>query len=840
MMDRAVRAAAILLVATTAMAAFTTVAKEQPSGSPRLLVEPAEIMLDGPRATGQLLATLEYPDGRLQDVTRDVVWTVAGPDAAQISNGLVRPLADGECEINAGLNDSSLGRLTASSELSVAGQAREETLNFRRDVLPILNKYGCNGGGCHGKLAGQNGFRLSLFGFDPAADYNSLVKEGRGRRIFLGSPEQSLLLQKAIGDLPHGGSQRIERDSAAYRVLKQWIASGAPWGEQDISDHASIQVFPAERQLRRGELQQLRVVLCYADGATRDITSEAEYKSQRLEVVNVDASGLVKANDVPGEATVLVRYLGIAQIARISIPFRESVEEEDYRHFEPANVVDGLALEKWQALGIVPSEISSDAEFIRRAYLDSIGVLPTPQEVRDFLSDASADKRSRLVDHLLARPEFVDFWALQLGDLFQNRKERDHDVRGAKGVRRFHEWLRQQVAANRQWDELARNVLTVTGDAATNPAVGYYVVTVGEFGEPEQSEVVTSVAQAFLGTRLGCAKCHNHPLEKYTQDDYYHFAAFLSRVKLDRKAPQDGTTQLVVSRRDQNQNKERIGVTQPRTGQFMSPQTLERKRLAVEPGQDPREQLAAWITHPDNSYFAGAMVNRLVRHYLGYGLVEPVDDLRTTNPPTNQKLWDALCKEFAASKFDLRHLMRVLMTSRTYQLSSATRPENATDVQFYSHYHARRLPAEVLLDALSASTGVPDRFPGYPVGVRATQLPDPGLNSYFLSVFGRSPRTTACACERQDDVTLPQLLHLMNGDSVVQKIRNPLGRLAELRKQNPASRQITEELFLATLSRLPSDAELQGIETTIGDHSEEAWVDLFWALVNSKEFSFNH
>jgi hypothetical protein len=312
-------------------------------------------------------------------------------------------------------------------------------------------------------------------------------------------------------------------------------------------------------------------------------------------------------------------------------------------------------------------------------------------------------------------------------------------------------------------------------------------------------------------------------------------------VKLNRREPKDGVTQLVVSRQDANQNKEPVGVTQPRTGQFMKPQTLERTPVPIEPSSDPRQQLAGWITEPGNQYFAGAMVNRLMRHYFGYGLVEPVDDLRTTNPPTNQKLWDALCKEFVEHKFDLRHLMQVLMTSRTYQLASATEAGNASDHQFYSHYNARRLPAEVLLDALSASTGVPDRFSGYPQGMRATQLPDPGLNSYFLSVFGRSPRTTACACERQGDVTLPQLLHLMNGDSVVQKVRDPTGRLAKLREQKASNQEVAEELFLATLSRFPEQHEVQAIESLVAsDATGEVWVDLFWALLNSKEFSFNH
>ncbi|HEX5269201.1 MAG TPA: DUF1553 domain-containing protein, partial [Gemmataceae bacterium] len=369
-----------------------------------------------------------------------------------------------------------------------------------------------------------------------------------------------------------------------------------------------------------------------------------------------------------------------------------------------------------------------------------------------------------------------------------------------------------------------------------------YVVTVGEHAEPDRSEVVASVAQSFLGTRVGCAQCHNHPLEKYTQDDYYHFAAFFSRVKLDRHDPKQGPTALVVGTRDPNRMKQPVGVTQPRTGQFMKPQPLDRSAVDLKPGDDPRVALAAWITDPKNEYFSGAMANRVWRHYLGVGLVEPVDDLRASNPPSNPELWAALNQEFVSHKFDLKHLMRVVLNSRTYQLTSATRPGNATDARFYSHYYARRLPAEVLLDAISQGTGVPNSFPGYPAGMRATQLPDPTLKSYFLTLFGRSERVTACACERNGEVTMPQLLHLQNGDDVLNKIRAGDGRLAALLKEKKGDARVTEELFLATLSRPPSAKESEAVTKALGDGGtrEEVYRDLFWALLNSKEFTFNH
>ncbi|HVK12098.1 MAG TPA: DUF1549 and DUF1553 domain-containing protein, partial [Gemmataceae bacterium] len=497
---------------------------------------------------------------------------------------------------------------------------------------------------------------------------------------------------------------------------------------------------------------------------------------------------------------------------------------------------------KLKALNIEPSDGSTDEEFIRRTFLDAAGTLPTPAEVRTFLADQSTDKRTKLVDALLERPEFVDYWTLILGDLLQNRKERDHDVRGVKNVREMHAWLRKQVAANRPWDELARGVLTATGSATASPAIGYYVVTIGEHREAEKSEVAASVAQAFLGTRIGCAQCHNHPLEKYTQDDFYHFAGFFSRVKLDRKESKAGTTMLKVSHPDPNQNKNPVGVRQPRTGEFVKAQPLDRTPTEIKPGEDPRQKLVAWMTAPANEYFAGAIVNRVWRHYLGTGLVEPVDDLRATNPPSNPALWKALVGDFVAHKYDLKRLMRTILTSRTYQLSSTTRPGNETETRFYSHYYARRLPAEVMLDAISQATGVPDRFPGYPLGIRAIQLPDPGLNSYFLSLFGRSERVTACACERNGDVTMPQLLHLQNGESVVQKIRSGDGRLAGWLKDCSDPDRLADEMFLTTVGRLPTADERKAVTAALsaGDPKDEVFRDLFWALLNSKTFAFNH
>jgi len=724
--------------------------------------------------------------------------------------------------------------------LSACAPARPaEAPSFVHDVEPLFTRLGCNQGSCHGKGAGQNGFRLSLRGYAPEMDHLWLTREYDGRRLDTTTPENSLLLLKALGKAPHEGGKLLSEGSREYRLLLDWIKAGAPGPLKDEPAVKRVSAEPGRCALKPGQEQQLTVFAEYADGRKRDVTWLARFDSNDAGVAAVDARGTVRMKR-SGETAVRAGFLGQVAVVIVTAPFEQKVNPEAFRGRN--NFIDDHVFAKLSALNIEPSGLCDDAEFCRRAFLDAIGTLPTPEEARTFLADKRADKRARLIDALLERPEFLDTWALFLGDLLQNRKERDHDVRGAKGVRSFHDFLRKQVAANRPWDELARDVLTVRGPSDANPAVGYYIVTVGEHGEPDRSEVVASVAQSFLGTRVGCAQCHNHPLEKYTQDDYYHFAAFFSRVKLERRDPKQGPTTLFVGTRDPNQAKQPVGVSQPRTGQFMKPQPLDRSAVDVKPGDDPRVTLAAWITDPKNEYFSGAMVNRVWRHYLGVGLVEPVDDLRASNPPSNPELWAALNEEFVGHKFDMKHLMRVILNSRTYQLTSATRPGNATDTRFYSHYFARRLPAEVLLDAISQGTGVPDNFAGYPAGMRALQLPDPTLKSYFLTLFGRSERVTACACERSGEVTMPQLLHLQNGDDVAQKLRSGDGRLAALLKEKKTDAQLTEELFLATLSRPPSAKETEAVTKALGDGGarDEVFRDLFWALLNSKEFTFNH
>ena len=778
--------------------------------------------------------------------------------------------------------------------------------SFARDVQPLLTKLGCNQGACHGKLAGQNGFRLSLRGFAPDWDHFWITREFSGRRINPANPQDSLLIQKPLGTKPHAGGRLIAANSREQQVLTDWLKAGAPGPDKDEPTVAKLTIAPTEHLLSVNQTQPLTVTAEYTDGKQRDVTWLTVFTSNDAAVAEIDRKGVITAHR-SGETAIVASFDGQVAVAIATIPFGDAttrpaapvaelvrVQDRSLTTSATSNDIDTHVFAKLAALRIEPSARATDEEFFRRVFLDTIGTLPTADEVRAFLADTSADKRAKLIDALLQRPEFVDFWTLQLADLFQNRKERDHDVRGSKGVRQFHAWLRSQIAANRPWDQFCQELLTAEGSTDDRPAIGYFIVTVGENGDADRSEVVASVAQAFLGTRIGCAQCHNHPLEKYTQDDYYHFAAFFSRMRFDRKPPEQAATRLFTTtgeglnflRDRENVTRERqtieaslpgttdevkltelkkkqdeltrrlediekrlteqaarqVGVGQPRTGQFLSPRPLDRSPVEITTGTNPRTVLAHWMTNPNNEFFSGAIINRLWKHFLGVGLVEPVDDLRATNPPSNPALFKSLQRELVQSGFDLRHVMRRILNSQTYQLTSATTASNSTDTRFYSHYIARRLPAEVLLDAVSQTTAVPEAFAGYPLGLRAIQLPDPSIGSYFLATFGRSDRVTACACERQGEITLPQLLQMQNGDAILQKIAAGDGRLTELLKTTAADSAAIETLFLTCFSRKPTPAETESVAKLLSGEGtrEEKYRDLFWALLNSKEFAFNH
>lgn len=851
----------------------------------QLSIRPDRIELTGADPEHGMVVLVTRDDGRVIDVTRLCAFASRAPEIVAVDRaGRCRALADGTAEVEA-----SFDGLTATLPVSARGTAEKRVPSFRQDVLPILTRSGCNAGGCHGKLAGQNGFRLSLRGFAPEWDYDWVTKEVSGRRVDFAFPEKSLLLQKADGWVIHEGGMRFREGSRYWKTLVDWIAARAPGPNPDEPEPIALEVLPGDREMQPGDTQQLLVRARFAEGRVRDVTWLAQFFSNDETTVSVKPDGIVKAKR-PGESSVRVHFQGLVQVVRFTMPHPHDVSGADFASQQ--NAIDGPIFAKLRTLRIPPSDACDDSTFVRRAFLDTIGALPTPEELDAFLADAGGDKRTRLVDALLARPEWTDYWTLILADLLQNRKERDHDVRGAKGVRSFHAWLHTQLSANRPWSEIAKAVLLARGDTATSPEIGYYVTVIGEKRNVEESELPDSVAQSFLGTRIGCARCHNHPLERYTQDDFYHFSAFFSKVSLKRSEPAKGPTQLTTIPREEEEALKRFdeaqakleeaqelalligeeggaeearqvvkerkqkcdegakqlaeqrakmpAVNQPRTNQRMQPQTLDRAPWNSETGRDPREGFVAWMLDPQNEAFSGAMVNRLWKHFFGAGLVEPVDDLRASNPPSNTELWKLLNREFISHGYDLKHLMRLMLNARAYQLSSATLAANQTETRFFSHYYARRLPAEVLLDAVASATLSPTPFPGYPLGLRAVQLPDASVSSYFLTLFGRSERVTACACERKGEVTLPQLLHVRNSEELQKQISAPDGRLAELLKEadNDA---IVRRIFLATVSRLPREPEVNAITSALAaDERDAVFRDLFWALINSKEFAFNH
>lgn len=843
----------------------------------QLTVHPRELHLTGLDRFHGVIVSFTDDQGQVVDVTQRATFVIDKPEIATVDRqGMVEARGDGTAKLLVSLDTQQ-----TAVPLVVTASGDQQPPSFKQDILPILTRSGCNTGGCHGKLAGQNGFRLSLRGYAPEWDYGWITQEVNGRRIDLAFPDQSLLVTKPSGGLPHEGGVRFRQNSRMWQTLRDWVAARAPAPVADEPDAARLEILPGDRRLALGETQQLLVRAHYANGRVRDVTWLAQFFSNEPTTLTVTPTGSVKALR-HGQAIVRIHFQRNVEVVRLTIPFPQTVATDQYTVRQ--NAIDGPLFEKLQQLHLPPVGLCTDETFLRRVYLDAAGILPTPAEVVAFQLDTRSDKRSRVIDALLERPEFTDYWTLQLADLLQNRKERDHDVRGQKGVKSFHRWLREQIATNRSWSDIAKEVLLAKGDVVAQPQGGYYLTVVGEFGRIEESELPDSIAQAFLGTRIGCARCHNHPLERYTQDDFYHFAACFAKVNLDRQNPQSGASAVTTTSRDEREQRKSVGeaakrlseaclsqlpeetkqqqigdrqreldeqlrkldeirlrapgVTQPRTAQWMVPQTLDGVALKIDPGSDPRIPFTEWAIASDS--FSGAMVNRLWKHFFAVGLVEPVDDLRASNPPSNPELWKLLNDEFRSHHFDLRYMIRLILNSRAYQLDSANTAGNQLDTRYYSHYYARRLPAEVLLDAIASATQVPHRFPGYPVGLRATQIPDPAADSYFLTLFGRSNRVTACACERKGEVTLPQLLHLSNDESLMTDIRSPNGRLVHS-LQDPDSAAVTRELFLATVSRYPSEAEQAAVNAALAtDNRDEVFADLFWALVNSKEFAFNH
>ncbi len=839
------------------LAAFVTILGAAPAGA-SLQVSPRTLVLERPEATEQLQVLAPKGPDRSLDLTRTVRYTSSNPRVATVSTaGRVEPRGEGRAEIRI-----SHGKFLLKVPVEVKSLQQPAPISFERDVIPILTKAGCNGGSCHGKAEGKNGFKLSVFGFDPEADYGDITRRPPGRRINPVRPGASLLLQKAVAQVPHAGGKRFDEKSSSYRLLARWIAEGARLTE--AAPLTRIEISPRRQTLGPKGVQQIRVIAVDADGRKRCVTAEAEYESNAGVIAEVDREGWVQASGIPGEAAVLVRYQGQVAVCRITVPqpgvaFRRPAE---------TNFIDTLVWNKLQHLGIPPSEPASDAEFLRRAYLDTIGTLPTAAETRAFLQECDAERqagaannaqggegtgskgksnnaqplptptpngstapiqpapalktRARLIDQLLNRPEYADYWAMRWADLLRVDKE----VVGHQATVAFTRWLRRQFAENRPYDQFAREILTARGELTTEgPAALYRVLE-----KPEEAS--RSLSQLFLGVRIECAQCHHHPSERWGQDDYFAFAGFFTGIA--RKKVPGGGEAIVV--------KNGTNLKHPRSGEEVPVRALGAPAAEVAAGADRRVALADWLLSPENPYFARVIANRLWAHYFGRGLVEPIDDFRATNPAVNEPLLDALAKHLRELNYDLKAFTRTLLTSQVYALSTRTHPQNANDAQNFSHASYRALPAEVLLDAICQATGIPEQFSGWPTGYRAIQVWDNRIPSYFFRIFGKPVRASVCECERSSEPSIAQALHLMNSPEIDAKIRAREGTARRLAESDLSPDRIIEELFLGTLSRFPTLKEREAMTTIFQEagNRRAGTEDVLWALLNSREFVFNH
>ncbi len=794
------------------------VAPAATAGLPRearsIRVTPNPISLGGSNRLQQLQVTATGPEGRQFDVTHHATLRIGDSNTAVLEGTTLRGVSDGDTQLSV-----LYGNHAVTLKVAVSDHATFPPVHFKNDIMPILSKLGCNSGGCHGKQSGQNGFKLSVFGFDPQADYNALVKEARGRRVSLAAPGGSLLVAKTSNTVAHGGGARTTSGSADHQVLSGWVAQGAPWGDDGAPQVASVRVSPLQRILNTSSDQQLLVTAVYTDGSTRDVTSASEYTSNATLVADLEEAGHVHTGNVPGEAAITINYMGHVTAARITVPRNEG--QANYPKLDSNNRIDELVWIKLKRMGILPSGTATDSVFLRRLHLDTLGTLPLPEEVRAFESDKRSDRRERAIQDVLARPQLADYWAQKWGDVLLA----DRETLGERGAFEFHRWLRTQLLTNRPYDQWVRELLTATGNSGRYGPVNFFRAA------RTPIDLTRSVSQAFLGIRMDCAQCHHHPFEKWGQDDFYGMAGFFKGLK---HTPLGPGRELVYH-----------GGYQPTQIPLVNQLVLPRPPggIGIEDfgESDPRVKLAEWVTQPENPYFSRLVANRIWKQFLGRGLVEPEDDFRSTNPPTNPALLDHLAETLVANRFDLKKLMHHILSSRVYQLSSIPNQTNAQDQQSYSHHLVKRLPAAVLLDAISEVTGTPETFIGMPRGTRAIQLWDNRLPSYFLDTFGRSERESPCECGSSTEPTMAQTLHLMNAPEIDTKITARGSRIDRMITRKATPRQIVDELCLAALGRPPRPREIRAAEKLFASGPpRQAAEDFLWALLNSYDFLFVH
>jgi len=797
-----------------------------------LLAEPARIQLRAGEL-GHVLITARLKDGFEVDATDATALSAASRDALQLEDGgALRSRQPGTTTLTAALGNQ---RIEIPVEIL---PATTEPPSFVRDVLPVLSKAGCNAGACHAKPDGQNGFHLTVFSYDPKSDYNGIVEDARGRRVFPSCPEESLILLKATLTVPHEGGERFDKDSDAYRTLVRWIRSGLVYRADKEPSLEKISAFPRERRYRKGGTQRLLVRAHYSDGSVRDVTALAGFVSNDKEMARVTDDGIVSIGKVSGEAVVVARYMGLVCDSRISVPADRLLPESQYADLPVNNFIDEVAYAQFKRLGLFPSPLCTDAEFLRRASLDAIGALPIADEARAFLADTDPDKRNKLIDRLLAHPYYADYWANKWADLLRPNSDRV----GVKSTYILDQWLRECFRENKPYDEFVREIALAEGNTHRyGPAVIYR-------DRREATDMTTLFSRLFLGVRIDCAKCHHHPNEKWSQDDFYRLAAFFGTLKQKGAgisapiSPGNETFYFAGVRM----------VRHPVTGELMEPKAPDGPPVKAPVSVDPRRELADWMTDAKNPFFARAAANRVWEAFFGRGIVDPVDDFRISNPPSNPALIDALGQELVRQHFDLKALMRTIMRSHLYQLSSTPNEFNSADTRNYSRAYRRRLPAEALADALADITGVPATYPGMPPGSRAMQAWSYKIDSETMDAFGRPNSSSDCPCERDMRPSIVQALHLMNSRLLQERLSSATGRVTSLASGQLPPEGIVSELYLACYARKPTAEELQfatapfaaegatGESAAKGAIRQSATEDVLWSLLNSAEFVFNH
>jgi hypothetical protein len=783
---------------------------------------PKHVRLESAADFHRVIVIARFKDASTHDITQQSKLTLADPSRATLRGSALLPKADGATALRIDYRG-----LSAEVPVTVKDAEKPRPISFQLDVMPVLTAAGCNTGSCHGSARGQDGFHLSLYGYDPKGDHFRLTTEMAGRRINLALPEESLLITKSLGTVPHTGGKLIKPDSPFHKTLVEWIRDGARYDAGEIAQPTGIEVQPRQLVLTGADVRiPFTVRASYSDGSDRDVTTLSTFSTSNDNSVTIDPREGLAASKNRGEGFLLARFHTFTEGSQaIVVP-----PDPNYQRPEIAanNYVDTHVFEKLNKLRIIPSELADDEAFLRRVFLDIVGVPPTPAEREKFLSDKRAEKRAVLVDGLLGRKEFSEMWVMKWAELMQIRTFNNGPQQVSyKAALNYYQWLRERIAGNVPFNQLVKELLSAEGGTFSSPATNFFQI------EQDVLKLTENVAQVFMGTRIQCAQCHNHPFDRWTMDDYYGFAAFFAQVK--RKPAEDPRERVIFDQGGEIQN--------PVSKQNMVPKFLGGPQPDLK-NQSRRAAVAEWLASPENPWFAKNVVNIVWAHFNGVGIVDPVDDVRVSNPPSNPELLDALAAKFVSYNYDFKKLVRDICSSRTYQLSTRTNETNLTDTRNFSHAMIRRVRAEVLLDSISQVTATPNKFKGLPLGARAVQIADGNTSNYFLTTFGRATRATVCSCEVKMEPNLSQALHLLNGDTTQQRVRQ--GKIVEtllLEKKSPA--EIIVRLYLTVLSRAPTDQEQEKLLAAVAAAKEPALVketleDIFWALLNSKEFIFNH